>query len=173
MIIAIQKRIGNTNTKTKTNTKTMTKTKTQREQLNHYQCAIFSESGRLKHSKSDGGYLPLVNLATSITFGTYGTSPSTMALRALPPHLRHFWHPPPSTSSILLTCPQAPICAQAELISGPWNNNYRSYSTSIDTAGPLLGADYKLTCSFTLLGVLVALVALCIPTSLTESYSPI
>ena len=42
MIIAIQKRIGNTNTKTKTNTKTMTKTKTQREQLNHYQCAIFS-----------------------------------------------------------------------------------------------------------------------------------
>ena len=61
MIIAIQKRIGNTNTKTKTNTKTMTKTKTQREQLNHYQCAIFSESGRLKHSKSDGGYLPLVN----------------------------------------------------------------------------------------------------------------
>ena len=49
MIIAIQKRIGNTNTKTKTNTKTMTKTKTQREQLNH-QCAIFSEPWRLKHS---------------------------------------------------------------------------------------------------------------------------
>ena len=29
--------------------------------------------------------------------------------------------------------PRAPICAQAELIWGPWNNNYRSYSQSIDT----------------------------------------
>ena len=39
-------------------------------------------------------------------------------------------HPPPPFCWL---APRAPICAQAELILGPWNNNYRSYSQSIDT----------------------------------------
>ena len=58
-------------------------------------------------------------------------------------------HPPPPPFCWL--APWAPICAQAELILGPWNNNYRSYSQSIDTewatnspaAHPLLQAVPK------------------------------
>ena len=41
--------------------------------------------------------------------------------------------PHPTPPPFCWLAPWAPICAQAELILGPWNNNYRSYSQSIDT----------------------------------------
>ena len=41
--------------------------------------------------------------------------------------------PTPPPPPFCWLAPRAPICAQAELILGPWNNNYRSYSQSIDT----------------------------------------
>ena len=76
----------------------------------------------------------------------------TSGLRSAPPH-RYFdaikccWLEPPHTPTHTPTphpptfcwlAPWAPICAQAELIRGPWNNNYRSYALHRSTLSELL-----------------------------------
>ena len=82
-------------------------------------------------------FLLIQNSRVDVTKPLWGSTAGPRSARCSP----LFWRdqvlltrpPTPPPPPFCWLAPRAPICAQAELILGPWNNNYRSYSQSIDT----------------------------------------